>query len=173
MNALKIIFSVCFPVYMNICKRVTVQEQKRQENGHTWEDGNKGNSHSKERLQWNYCFKWNLWFICLIGIPFMSFWSQFAWKQVNYLVGTQWPVPASPGILTSQEVFPAKEVKGKSCFSRRKIPVAVMDYIYPAQLCLKTSPYSLLKMHSAIYSVLVKPQANFLGHEVPQVFQWG
>lgn len=159
---------------MSICKRVTEQEQKRQENGDTWEEAdNKGDSHGRERLQWNYCFKWNLWFICLIGIPFMSFWTQFAWKQVNYLVGTQWPVPASPGILTSQEVFPAKEVKGKSCFSRRKIQVAVMVYIYPAQLRLKMSPDSSLKMHSAIFPVLVKPQANFLGREVPRVFQRG
>lgn len=76
---------------------------------------------------------------------------------------------SQPWDLTSQEVFPAKGVKKKSCFSRRKIPVAAVNCIYPAQLCLKTSLYSLLKMHSVIYSVLVKPQANFLGQEVPWV----
>lgn len=32
-----------------------------------------------------------------------------------------------------------KEVKGKSCFlRRRKFPVASVDYSYPAQLCLET-----------------------------------
>lgn len=170
MNALKI---VCFPVYMSICKKKLQYKNKRYKKIRI----NERRVTTRETVTAKkdcsgITVLSETWFICLIGIPFMSFWSQFAWKQVNYLVGTQWPVPASPGILTSQEVFPAK-VKGKSCFSRRKIPVAVMDYIYPFQLCLKMSPYSLLKMHSAIYSVLVKPQANFLGHKVPQVFQQG
>lgn len=38
---------------------------------------------------------------------------------------------------------------------RRKMPVAAIDYIYSAQLCLQTGLYSLLEMHSAIYSVLI------------------
>ena len=75
-----------------------------------------------------------------------------------------------PWDLTSQEVPQAKEVKEKSCFfRRRKFPVASMDYIYPAQQCLKTSLYSLLIMNSGMYLVLIQLQADFLGYKVP----WG
>lgn len=50
----------------------------------------------------------------------MSMWSQFAWKQVNYLVGTQWPAPARPWDPALQGVLKTVVLKGKSYFFRRR-----------------------------------------------------
>lgn len=83
----------------------------------------------------------------MIGIPFMSIWSPFTWKLVNYRFGAQWPVPTSLGILLPRRCLKQKKFffKKKVCFfsRKKKSPLIATDYIYHAQQSLEAGLHSL------------------------------